>query len=87
MATLMKTTIELPDPLFKQARQFAQAHRMTMKALIEQGLRKAMAEAKEETPFKLRDGSVGGNGLSPEFQGASWDKIREVIYDPVEGRG
>ena len=25
-----------------------------------------------------------GNGLAPEFQGASWEKIRDAIY---EGRG
>ena len=41
-------------------------------ALIEQGLRKAMA-TKTEKPFKLRDRSVGGNGLTPEFQNASWE--------------
>lgn len=87
MGTHMKTTIELPEPLFQQAKRYAQAHRMTMKALIEQGLRKAMAQQGEAEPFKLRDGSVGGNGLSREFQGASWDKLRELMYDPTEGRG
>jgi hypothetical protein len=80
----MKTTIELPEPLFAQARRFADAHGMTMKALIEQGLRKVMAEKKEEPKFKLRDGSVGGNGLTPEFQNATWEQIRDAIY---EGRG
>ena len=84
MGTHMKTTIELPDSLFAQARRHADAHGMTMKALIEQGLRAVMAEKKEEAPFKLRDGSVGGNGLTPEFQNASWEQIRDAIY---EGRG
>jgi hypothetical protein len=81
----MKTTIELPEPLFAQARRFADAHGMTMKALIEQGLRKVLAEKKEEPKFKLRDGSFhGGNGLTPEFQNATWEQIRDAIY---EGRG
>ena len=52
-------------------------------ALIEQGLRKAMA-TKTEKPFKLRDRSVGGNGLTPEFQNASWEQLRDAIE---EGRG
>lgn len=82
----MKTTIELPDALFAEARRFADDHGITMKALIEQGLREAMAK-QEDKPFKLRDGSVGGNGLTPEFQDASWEQIRDMIYDPVEGRG
>lgn len=82
----MKTTIELPDPLFQQARRYAEAHRITMKALIEQGLRKVMAEKKEAAPFKLRDGSFdGGSGMSPELK--SWEQIRDIIYDPREGRG
>ena len=83
----MKTTIELPDPLFQQARRYAKSHQMTMKALIEQGLRKVMAEKKEEKPFRLRDGSVKGNGLTPEFQNASWEQVRDLVYDPVHGRG
>lgn len=81
----MKTTIELPDSLFAQARRHADAHGMTMKALIEQGLRAVMADKKEQAPFKLRDGSFhGGSGLTPEFQNASWEQIRDAIY---EGRG
>lgn len=80
----MKTTIELPEALFAQARRYANAHKMTMKALIEQGLRKVMAEKKNAPGFKLRDGSVAGKGLTPEFQNASWEQIREAIY---EGRG
>ncbi|MDR0782023.1 MAG: type II toxin-antitoxin system VapB family antitoxin [Pseudomonadales bacterium] len=81
----MKTTIELPDALLAQARRFADSHDMTMKALIEQSLRKVMAEKKPEPKFKLRDGSFhGGNGLTPEFQNADWKKIRDAIY---EGHG
>ena len=81
----MLTTTRPPDPLFAQARRFADANNMTMKTLIEQGLRKVMAEQqKAHRPFKLRDGSVGGKGLAPEFQGAAWDQIRDAAY---EGRG
>jgi len=80
----MKTTIELPDPLFAQMRRYADTHKVTMKSLIEQGLRKVMAEKKTEKPFKLRDGSFKGNGLTPEFQNATWEQFRDAIY---EGRG
>ena len=76
----MKTTIELPDPLFAQARRYAGAHKMTMKSLIEQGLRKVMAEKKTEKPFKLRDGSVTGNGMTPEYQNATWEEKLQMIY-------
>ena len=81
----MKTTIELPEPLFAQAKQYAQAHHTTLKSLIEQGLRRAMVEEKEAEPFLLRDESFdGGSGLTPEFRNAGWEQIRDAIY---EGRG
>lgn len=82
----MKTTIELPDALFTQARRFADAHDMTMKAMVEEGLRKVMASSKPGKPFKLRDGSFdGGSGMSPKLK--SWEQIRDIVYDPIEGRG
>lgn len=83
----MKTTIELPDPLFAQARRYADAHNMSMKALIEQGLRTVMAEKKAAKPFKLRDGSVSGQGLSPTWRDAGWEQMRDALYGPGEGRG
>lgn len=84
MATPMKTTIEIQDSLFKQARRYADAHDMTMKALIEEGLRKVIAEKKKQPVFELRDGSVDGNGLTAEFRDAGWERIRDAVY---EGHG
>lgn len=84
MVTHMKTTIELPDGLFQEAKRHAETHKTTLKSLVESGLRRVLAEQQEQSPFKLRDGSVAGNGLTPEFQGATWERIRDSIY---EGRG
>jgi len=41
----MKTTIELPDELLIQAKQFAAGQRTTMRALIERGLRHELKNA------------------------------------------
>jgi len=81
----MKTTVEISPALFAEAKRHAQAERTTLKALIEAGLRRVLADKKDDKPpFKLRDGSVGGNGLTAEFQNAPWEKFRDAIY---EGRG
>ena len=80
----MKTTIDIPDSLFKQARRYAETRRTTLKALVEQGLRTVLAESREPATFQLADGSVGGNGLTPEFRNGGWDAIRETVYP---GRG
>ena len=78
----MKTTIEISPALFAEAKRHAQAEHTTLKALIEAGLRRVLAEKKQDKPaFKLRDGSVGGNGLTPEFQNAPWEKFRDAIYE------
>ena len=81
----MKTTLDIADPLFAEAKRVAARDGETLRSLVEQGLRKVLAERERKPkPFKLRKASFKGTGLSPEFQGASWEKIREAIY---EGRG
>jgi Bacterial antitoxin of type II TA system, VapB len=81
----MKTTLDIADPLFEEAKRIAARDGETLRALVEQGLREVIAQRQRKAkPFKLRDASVGGSGLSPEFEGASWEKIRELAY---EGRG
>ncbi len=80
----MKTTLEISDPLLREARKIAGRENTTLRALVEQGLRQVVAEKKKDKPFKLRDASVGGNGLHPDVAGKSWDEIRDLIY---EGRG
>lgn len=84
MAICMKTTIHIPDSLFKEARQVAQEEHTTMKALIEMGLRKVISERKQRENFKLRRATFRGHGLQPHIAGASWDKLRDMSY---EGRG
>jgi hypothetical protein len=39
----MKTTIQISDSLFKEARKVAQQERTTLRALVEEGLRKAVS--------------------------------------------
>ena len=81
----MKTTLEIPDPLLDQVRKIAARDGETLRSLVEQGLRKVVAERNAKAkPFKLRDCSVRGEGVQPEFENASWEQWRDLIY---EGRG
>jgi hypothetical protein len=65
MGTLMKTTIEVSDALFKSAKQLAQRNQTTMRALIEDGLRRVLSDqsAKAKPAFKLKDASVHGKAM------------------------
>ena len=80
----MKTTLDIADPLLDEARTVAAHDRTTLRALVEQGLRQILNERRKQKSFKLRDASVSGQGLSPEFADGDWSKIRDLIYD---GRG
>ena len=80
----MKTTIDLPEELARKAKAFASRKKITLGALIEQGIRQVLREDRAPGKFKLRDGSVAGNGVQKEYEGADWAKIREAAY---KGRG
>ena len=84
MVSHMKTTVQIPDSLLKEARKVAREEHTTMKALIETGLRRVISEHSQRERFKLRKATFKGKGLQPDFEGASWDKLRDVSY---EGRG
>ena len=84
-APTMKTTIEISAPLLKAARQAARREGTTLRALVEHGLRLALAERRQARPFQLRDASVDGHGLQPGVAGLSWDALRALAYGNREG--
>jgi hypothetical protein len=76
----MKTTVDLPAALVREAQDLARAEGTTLRALIEDGLRAALERRRSESRFRLPDASVDGNGLRPEFRDAGWDDMRAAIY-------
>jgi hypothetical protein len=80
----MKTTVEIPDSLLTEARRLASRERTSVRALIEEGLRRIVSERKHASEFRLRKVTFKGQGLQPEMAGASWERIRDATY---EGRG
>ena len=82
MGAHMKTTIEISDAVLAEARQAAAQQGTTLRALVESGLRRVLAERKARaTPFRLRQASFKGKGLSPELQGQGWARPRELAYE------
>jgi hypothetical protein len=77
----MKTTVDIADLLFRQAKKRAAEEGTTLRALVERGLREVLAEKKPRKPARIKLVTFGGKGLTPEFRGAGWDKIRDAIYE------
>jgi hypothetical protein len=80
----MKTTVHIPDSLLEEARKIASQEQTTIKALIEEGLRRTIDDRKHKRAFRLRKATFKGNGLQPDVADASWEKIRDLSY---RGRG
>jgi hypothetical protein len=77
----MKTTVEIADPLFHQAKALAAQEGLHFRVLLEEGLRAAIEARKPSStkPFRLRDGSFkGGRGLQP---GLRWQDLPALAYD------
>jgi hypothetical protein len=77
----MKTTIDLSDAAFEEAKRVAAREGTSLRALIEEGLRRVLADRRARRGgFKLRRASFKGQGVAPEFEGESWPAVRDAIY-------
>jgi hypothetical protein len=84
MVTHMKTTVDISDSLLEAAKRVAAAEGITLRELIEAGLRETLKNRRRPSRFKMRKASFRGKGLQSPLQGASWERLREMAY---EGRG
>jgi hypothetical protein len=78
----MKTTVEIPDELLHQAKEYAARMGIPMREVIEFGLQLALNSKKpSQRPFQLKTITTKGEGLVCE---ENWSVIRSFIY---EGHG
>jgi hypothetical protein len=80
MVSRMRTTAEITAALLERAKKAARRERTPLGSLVEEGLRLTVDRKNRHGAFRLRDASVGGRGLTPEFQAAAWERIRDAAY-------
>ena len=79
----MRTTIDLPDAIFRRVRALAAARKATLRSLVIEGLQ-GLLERPRSGKFKLRDGGFPGK---PGFaSGGGVENIAETIRQVNEGR-
>jgi hypothetical protein len=76
----MKTTVELPEGLLREAKRTALRERTTVRALIEQGLRTVLGSRRQSGTFTLRPASFRGDGLVAGRSLRDWNAIRDLVY-------
>ncbi len=84
MASHMKTTVQIPDSLLAEAQRLARREGTTLKALVQEGLRRVVDQHKRQKNFQLRKASFKGEGVAPGMEHAPWERLRDMAY---EGRG
>jgi predicted transcriptional regulator len=80
MGTTMKTTIEVPDELYRRAKAEAALQGRKLKDLIEEGLRQVL-----ESPAKRRRASLAG--LMKSARGTIASGIPDLGSNPVHLKG
>ena len=76
----MKIIVDIHDPLLEEVRLQASREKTTVRALIEEGLRKIIEEKKQKNGFRLRRATFKGSGLQADVSDASWERIRDITY-------
>ncbi|MFM9884392.1 MAG: hypothetical protein ACKVQT_15305 [Burkholderiales bacterium] len=76
----MMTTIDLSDDLLQRAKRLARREGLTLRALIEEGLRLALKSRERRTALPFRVRPFRGDGFTAEYRDAGWEMIRGEIY-------
>ncbi len=76
----MKTTVEIQDELMVRAKRYAKRAGRPLRAVIEDGLRRILAETSPEVHYQLPDRSVGDPDATDPLDAWSWQDLREEIY-------
>ncbi len=80
----MKTTIDIADNLLHQIKELSRREQTTIRDLVEEGLDLVLNRYGTLTSYRAEPVIFTGDGISPEFQNASWEIIRDAAY---HGRG
>jgi hypothetical protein len=76
----MKTTVEIPDALLREAKRVALQEKTTVRALIERGLRSVISGRRSKDRFVLRAAGFRGDGLVAGRSLSDWETIRDLSY-------
>jgi Arc/MetJ family transcription regulator len=80
----MRTTIELSDALLSRVRRIMAKRKTTLRALVEEGLRRVVEEDRAATAFQLRDASF--KGPAGFASGAGPEDIQRVLREVNDSR-
>jgi hypothetical protein len=76
----MKTTVEISDALMARAKRYSRRSGKSLRALVEEGLRRVLDEETSAPAYRLPDLSVGDPRGPDPLESLSWSELRDEIY-------
>ena len=76
----MKTTIDIASNILSRSKSLAREQKVTLRALVEEGLELVLQKRQAGRQAAVKPVTFKGEGLSPAYKGASWERIREAAY-------
>lgn len=80
MLVHMRTSVDIPDPLLRQAKKAARERGTTLRQLVVEGLRSMVGRGEPARRHRLKDLSFGEGGL---VDGLSWsdaERLDTLVY-------
>ncbi len=82
IARNMKTTIDIAEPLLVEAREVSRRDGVTLRSLVEEGLRGVLEKrTAERTEYLPKVITYGGSGTCEGVDLEDWRSVRELIYE------
>lgn len=81
----MRTSIDIPDALFRRLKKQAAEESTTLKQIVIDAVQQRLTTPKRpKKPFKMKDFSVKGEGVMPGIDERNWEQTRAMIYGDRE---
>lgn len=86
MLICMRTTLNLDDNLFREAKQYAAANGRTLTSVVEEGLRAALRTHTSAQHDPIRLPTFGGDGAAAGVDLADHETLKDVLAAEEDAR-
>jgi hypothetical protein len=76
----MRTSVDIPDPLFRRAKKLAREQGLTLRQLLVEGLRAMLERSAPAARYRMRDCSFGEGGLVSGLAWSDTERLDELAY-------
>ncbi|MEQ9451250.1 MAG: hypothetical protein RJQ07_06665 [Pseudomonadales bacterium] len=82
----VKTTLDIKDDLLIRAKKLAKRTGRPLRAVVEESLRRTLAQAEDQTAYALTNVSFGDAGADDPLESLTWQDLRNEIYGEPDSR-